>query len=92
MKAFNTLPMHVMFAPSEANGVRWVLFVAGDDTDAVAVVQGLVGDMALFPIAIGPLAAGGRLMELGGPLNNLELYRFVADVDTSFEQDAPNQT
>lgn len=74
VKAFNTLPIDVMFAPRQADGVRRVLFVAGDDSDAVAVVQQLVTDIDLHPVSIGTLAVGGRMMELGGSLSGLELF------------------
>jgi len=76
VKAFNTLPIDVMFAPPRGDGLRRVLFVAGDDADAVALVQRLVTDIHLRPVPIGSLAAGGRLMQLGGPLSGLELFSF----------------
>lgn len=75
VKAFNTLPIEKMFAPVPADGLRRVLFVAGDDADAIAVVEQLVTDIRLAPVSIGALASGGRLMQLGGALNNLELFR-----------------
>lgn len=75
VKAFNTLPIEKMFAPVPADGLRRVLFVAGDDTDAIALVEQLVTDIRLAPVSIGALASGGRLMQLGGALNNLELFR-----------------
>jgi 8-hydroxy-5-deazaflavin:NADPH oxidoreductase len=62
-----------MFAPAPANGLRRVLFVAGDDADAVSVVEQLIEDIHLRPVVIGSLATGGRLMQLGGPLSGLEL-------------------
>ena len=81
VKAFNTLPIDVMFAPPPANGLRRVLFVAGDDTDAVAIAQQLVSDIHLQPVRIGSLATGGRLMQLGGSLSGLELFS-MADANS----------
>ncbi|MCB1477474.1 MAG: NAD(P)-binding domain-containing protein [Tepidamorphaceae bacterium] len=74
VKAFNTLPIEVMFAPRPDDGLRRVLFVAGDDADAVCVAQQLITGMDLYPVPVGPLAAGGRLMQLGGSLSGLELF------------------
>jgi len=79
VKAFNTLPIEVMFAPLRGDGLRRVLFVAGDDAEAVCVVEQLVADVRLCPIPIGSLAIGGRLMQLGGPLNGLELFSACND-------------
>jgi len=75
VKAFNTLPIEVMFSPLPATGLRRVLFVAGDDADAIGIAEQLVSDLQLLPVAIGTLASGGRLMQLGGPLSGLELFR-----------------
>lgn len=74
VKAFNTLPIDVMFAPHQADGFRRVLFVAGDDPEAVELAQKLIADLGLHPVSIGSLAVGGRLMQLGGPLSGLELF------------------
>ncbi len=76
VKAFNTLPVATMIAPLQEERLRRVLFVAGDDEDAVAIAiaQHLVSDIHLHPVYIGSLATGGRLMELGGALSGLELF------------------
>ena len=74
VKAFNTLPVATMIAPLQEESLRRVLFVAGDDEDAVAIAQQLVSDIHLHPVYIGSLATGGRLMELGGALSGLELF------------------
>lgn len=74
MKAFNTLPVTKMIAPLQEERLRRVLFVAGDDEDAVAIARHLVSDIHLHPVYLGSLATGGRLMELGGALSGLELF------------------
>ncbi len=72
VKAFNTLPFDVMFAPTPA-GLKRVLFIAGDDAHAVSTTAELITEVGLHPIALGPLASAGRQMELGGPLSTVEL-------------------
>ncbi len=72
VKAFNTLPFKVMFAPTPAN-LKRVLFMAGDEDEAVSTVSALIREIGLYPAALGPLAVAGRQMELGGPLSLLEL-------------------
>ncbi len=72
VKAFNTLPFKVMFAPAPA-GLKRVLFIAGDEGDAVSAVSGLIRGLGLHPVALGRLAGAGRQMELGGPFSSLEL-------------------
>lgn len=73
VKAFNTLDFGVMFSPP-SEGVQRVLFAAGDDEDALKTVCGLIKAIGFRPVALGPLAAGGRLMELEAPLHLLELF------------------
>ena len=70
---FSTLPFETMFTPAPA-GFRRVLFVAGDDPDAVSAVAGLIGGIGFQPVAIGALATAGRQMELGGVFSRLELF------------------
>lgn len=78
VKAFNTLPFATMFAPADP-GLKRVLFVAGDDASAVATVAGLVADLGLRPVPLGPLATAGRQMEVKGPLSGLELLAPVRE-------------
>lgn len=77
VKAFNTLPFETMFAPAPA-GFQRVLFVAGDDPNAVSTVSGLIDEIGFQAVAIGELPTAGRQMELGGVFSRLEL--FAADV------------
>lgn len=77
VKAFNSLPVAVMFSPPPIDGSRRVLFVAGDDAEAVGIAEQLITDVQLCAVSIGSLAAGGKLMQLGGPLSGLELFSFA---------------
>ncbi len=72
VKAFNTLPFKVMFAPTPAD-LKRVLFVAGDESEAISTVSSLIKELGLHPVALGCLAQAGRQMELGGPLSLLEV-------------------
>lgn len=73
VKAFNTLPFETMFAPTPT-GFRRVLFVAGDDPNAVSTVSGLIDEIGFQSVAIGELATAGRQMEMGGVFSTLELF------------------
>ncbi len=73
VKAFNTLPFETMFAPAPT-GFRRVLFVAGDDPNAVSNVADLIDKIGFQSVAIGDLATAGRQMELGGVFSRLELF------------------
>jgi len=73
VKAFNTLPFETMFAPTPT-GFRRVLFVAGDDPNAVSAVADLIDEIGFQSVAIGELATAGRQMELGGVFSRLELF------------------
>lgn len=73
VKAFNTLPFDIMFAPAPA-GFRRVLFVAGDAPDNVSTVAKLIDGIGFRAVAIGDLATAGRQMEIGGVFSRLELF------------------
>jgi len=73
VKAFNTLPFETMFATT-STGFRRVLFVAGDDPNAVSAVTDLIDEIGFQPVAIGELATAGRQMEIGGVFSRLELF------------------
>jgi 8-hydroxy-5-deazaflavin:NADPH oxidoreductase len=73
IKAFNTL-----FAPDVArdprhDGGQRVLFYCGDDPGAKATFAGVAGEAGWFPVDLGSLRDGGRLMQVGGPLPGLHL-------------------
>jgi predicted dinucleotide-binding enzyme len=68
VKAFNTLPAAVLSQDPRTNLGRRVLFVSGDDVDAVRVVEKLAEDIGFAVIALGAIAEGGLLQQFGGPL------------------------
>lgn len=72
VKAFNTLDFGTMFSPVP-DGLKRVLFAAGEDQDALATVCGLIEDIGFHAVALGTLAAGGRLMDLERPLSLLNV-------------------
>lgn len=72
VKAFNTLDFGTMFSPVP-EGMKRVLFAAGDDAHAVEVVSQLIAEIGFHPVALGTLATAGRMMELEQPLSLLEL-------------------
>jgi len=74
VKAFNTLDFGVMFSPVP-EGLKRVLFVAGDDESATAMVCKLIEEIGFHPVALGTLATGGRLMDLEKPLSLLNVLR-----------------
>lgn len=49
---------------------RLVLFVAGDDEEAKAVVSGLIQDIGFESVETGPLKDGGRKQQPGSPIYN----------------------
>lgn len=72
VKAFNTLDFGTMFSPVP-QGMKRVLFAAGDDKEALATICGLINDIGFHPVALGTLATGGRLMDLEQPLSLLNV-------------------
>ncbi|HYD61127.1 MAG TPA: NAD(P)-binding domain-containing protein [Noviherbaspirillum sp.] len=78
VKAFNHLQPHLLSGDPAAEGGQRVLFYSGDDVQARATVGSLIEQLGFFGIDLGPLAAGGSLMQFpGGPLPALNLVRFA---------------
>ena len=73
MKAFNSL--FGTYMDGVVDGGRRVLFYCGDDADAKAGLGGLFDQMGFYPVDLGGLAEGGRLMQVGGPLNGKHLVK-----------------
>lgn len=71
VKAFNT--MYYETLRTEGNrpgGDRLVLFVAGDDEEAKAVVSRLIEEIGFEPVDTGSLQDGGRKQQPGSPIYN----------------------
>lgn len=67
VKAFNMMPAKVMVDHVETNeGTGIAVFVAGDDDEAVAIVEQLVRDAGFAPVVTGDLASGAQF-EPGTP-------------------------
>lgn len=66
VKAFNHLPAAVLSEDPEVNGKRRVLFLSGDDENAVATVAALVTQLGYAPLHLGKLAEGGLLVQARG--------------------------
>jgi len=75
VKAFNTVRATTVERTLDAGGAPLVIFLAGDDTDAKAVVSSFVASLGLAPIDLGDLRPGGKLMQAGGPLVDLHLAK-----------------
>jgi 8-hydroxy-5-deazaflavin:NADPH oxidoreductase len=76
VKAFNHLPARLISDDPRTAGGHRVLFLAGDDADAKAAVNGLIGRLGFFGVDLGSLAGGGRLVQIpGGSLSVLDLVR-----------------
>ncbi|MDB6144428.1 MAG: hypothetical protein JWP80_3472, partial [Pseudomonas sp.] len=74
IKAFNTLPINGFFM-GLPDGYKRVAFVAGDDAEAKQLVSELIASIGLAPMDLGALNSGGRMMQLGGRFNGVELLK-----------------
>jgi len=76
VKAFNTMYYERLRdegdtgAPAEE---RLVLFVAGDDLEAKAVVSRLIEEVGFTPMDTGSLRAGGQMQQPGSPIYNIPI-------------------
>ena len=68
VKTLNQLPAKLLAMNPAEHGGRRVMFVAGNDAAATSSVATLVANLGFAPIALGTIAAGGALLERGGPL------------------------
>jgi predicted dinucleotide-binding enzyme len=87
VKAFNTM-YYEMLRTGGRNSVdgRLVLFVAGDDPDAKAVVSGLIEEIGFTPVDTGSLREGGRKQQPGSSIYNHPMtvevaYKRLAELD-----------
>ncbi|HEX2923355.1 MAG TPA: NAD(P)-binding domain-containing protein [Chloroflexota bacterium] len=73
VKAFNTMYFETLGSEGKPNAPvedRLVLFVAGDDPQAKAVVSRLIEEIGFAPADTGTLAEGGRKQQPGSPIYN----------------------
>lgn len=75
VKAFNHEPIPVFDQSLPPQGDASVLFLAGSDSAANALVAQLIKDLGAEPIDLGAIDEGGKLIAMGGPLTNkFKLY------------------
>jgi predicted dinucleotide-binding enzyme len=73
VKAFNTMYFETLAGqgrPGRPIDDRLVLFLAGDDADAKAIVSHLIEEIGFAPIDSGSLSNGGRLQQPGSAIYN----------------------
>ena len=75
IKAFNAMYASYLAADPRHPDGRQVVFHAGDDSTACAEFDRLIGTLGFAPVYVGGLRDGGRLMQLGGPLNTLHVIK-----------------
>jgi 8-hydroxy-5-deazaflavin:NADPH oxidoreductase len=76
VKGFNTLnwkPLGEKGKPDAPAEERLVIYVAGDDEAAKAIVKQLIDDIGFAPLDTGSLAEGGRRQQPGSPIYGPEL-------------------
>jgi 8-hydroxy-5-deazaflavin:NADPH oxidoreductase len=76
VKAFNTMYYQTLRTegrPSAPTEERLVLFVAGDDGEAKAVVSRLIEEIGFTPVDTGSLRDGGRKQEPGSRIYNVPM-------------------
>ena len=69
VKAFNTLYYHTLAIEARLTN-RLVIFVAGDDTEAKAIVSRLIEEIGFAPLDTGSLREGGRKQQPGSSIYN----------------------
>ncbi len=73
VKAFNTMNYETLAnegRPDAPLDDRLVIFLAGDDPDAKAMVAGLIQEIGFAPVDTGSLHDGGRKQRPGSPIYN----------------------
>jgi 8-hydroxy-5-deazaflavin:NADPH oxidoreductase len=71
VKAFNTMYYETLRTEGDrSGGDRLVLFIAGDDEEAKAVVSRLIEEIGFEPVDTGFLGDGGRKQQPGSPIYN----------------------
>ena len=78
VKAFNTIyyeHLRTKGNPNAPREDRFAIFVAGDNSDANAIVSGLIEDIGFAPVDTGSLREGGRKQQPGSPIYNNPMVR-----------------
>ena len=72
IKLISNIPMSWIsdFSPTKP---KTAIFGSGDDEEAKRLVCGLLNQIGLAGVSLGPLATGG-LFDVGGPLSGVELH------------------
>jgi predicted dinucleotide-binding enzyme len=70
VKAFNHEPIPVFGQSLPPQGDEKVLFLAGSDVEANALVAVFIRDLGAAPVDLGPIDKGGLQIAMGGPLAN----------------------
>jgi 8-hydroxy-5-deazaflavin:NADPH oxidoreductase len=73
VKAFNTIYYEHLGTkgnPNMSKEDRFAIFVAGNDTNAKAIVSKLIDDIGFAPVDTGSLREGGRKQQPGSPVYN----------------------
>jgi len=87
VKAFNTMYYEMLRTGARnSQEERLVLFVAGDDPDAKAVVSKLIDEIGFTPVDAGSLREGGRKQQPGSSIYNDPMtvevaYKRLAELD-----------
>ena len=87
VKSFNTMYYEMLRTGGRKSGdERLVLFVAGDDTEAKAVVSRLIDEIGFAPVDTGSLREGGRKQQPGSSIYNDPMtvevaYKRLAELD-----------
>jgi 8-hydroxy-5-deazaflavin:NADPH oxidoreductase len=75
IKAFNAMYAKYLRPNPRHREGRQVVFYAGDDNTACARFDKLIDRLGFAPVPVGGLREGGKLMQLGGPLNALNVLK-----------------
>lgn len=81
VKAFNTIyyeHLRTKGNPNAPREDRFAIFVAGDNSDAKAIVSRLIEDIGFAPVDTGSLREGGRKQQPGSPIYNNPMTAKVA--------------
>jgi predicted dinucleotide-binding enzyme len=73
VKSISNMPM-AWIQDFSSNKPRTVIFTSGDDAEAKKVVIDLINGTGLVAIDLGPLAMGGAMHDVGGPLAGIEFH------------------